>query len=252
MKSLTEWYYPGGYLYAVGNLPYPENDIWHQTHEGWEILFVSNPNAEDEVVKFRFYLPNKAPVDTTFLVPAQGEIVFPIFERKYSHLTGGYNTPFGFRMQSEQPILPHITRAEYEPWTDITPGAMFGVYPYQGPLGNETCWYFADGMIRDSLDHPLVFQDWIQIINPNEEEVLITVTYYVSGEKISLERRLAGERVLLIKSEEVQGLPKEQPYAVKVEADRRIIAQQTRRGLEKGSHPASKSVMATLGIPLHI
>jgi LmbE family N-acetylglucosaminyl deacetylase len=65
-----------------------------------------------------------------------------------------------------------------------------------------------------------------------------------------LQRTLAGERVLLIKSEELEGLPKERPFAVKVHADKPVIAQQTRRGLEKDSHPASKSVMATFDIPL--
>ena len=248
MKKLTEWYYPGGYLYAVGNLPAEKEDVWWKSLEGWELFFIGNPNPQTQEVQIRFYFSNKEPVDTLFPVPGKSSSLFPIFEQKYQHLTGGYNTPFGIRIQAEKPVMPHITRAEYEPWSDQLPGAMFGVTPYQGPLTDETLWYLADGLIADTEEHPLVFQEWIQILNPNQTLTTITGTIYLANKKLRFQRELAAERVLLCKLEELPDLPRGEPFALKIEAQVPVIVQQTRRGLEKGAHPATRSIMSTLGV----
>ncbi|GCE15747.1 sensory rhodopsin transducer [Tengunoibacter tsumagoiensis] len=251
MHNLTEWYYPGGYIYAVGNLPADQDDAWFTSSEGWELFFLSNPTAEDQEVQLRFYFSEKEPVDTTYHVPARSSSMFPIFERKYSHLTGGYNSPFGIRIQSNQPLLPHITRAEFEPWTDTLPGAMFGVTPYQGPLTHETCWSIADGLVSDTETHPLKFQEWIQVLNPGLEATTLLGTIYLPDRKIQFQKDLPAERVLLCKLEEMDELPKGVPFALKIEAQVPIVVQQIRRGLEQGAHPATRSILSTLGVVLN-
>ncbi|GCE20116.1 sensory rhodopsin transducer [Dictyobacter kobayashii] len=251
MHNLTEWYYPGGYIYAVGNLPADQDDNWFTSSEGWELFFLGNPTPVGQEVQLRFYFSAQEPVDTTFLVPARSSRLFPIFERKYSDLTGGYNSPFGIRIQSQQPLIPHITRAEFEPWTDTLPGAMFGVTPYQGPLTNETSWAIADGLVTDSEEHPLVFQEWIQVLNPNDDATSLLGTIYLPDRKIQFQKELPAQRVLLCKLEELAELPKGVPFALKIEAQEPVVVQQTRRGLEKGAHPATRSILSTLGVVLN-
>jgi hypothetical protein len=143
-----------------------------------------------------------------------------------------------------------VTRAEYEPWSNQTPGAMFGVPPYPGPLDGETVWYYADGLILDSPDRPLVQQEWISILNPAAEATPITITFFLPDRQAEHRIEVGGERVAIVRVEALSRLvPQGVPYGVRVQAQHPIVVQQTRRSLEQGGYPSTRAIFGTLAIP---
>ena len=242
-----EWYYPGGYIYTVGNLP-PRDALW--SHDGWELLFVFNPDDGGEArVQARFYYEDSPPRDAEWRAPPATSILYGLFRPAFDWLTRGGNSPFGVRLRADRPVYPHVTRAEYEPWTTMTPGAMFGVPPYQGPLTDETTWYYADGLVLDNPGEPLVQQEWISILNPGEEATPASVTFFLPDGPREHQLEVGGERLALVRVETLPQVPKGVPYGVRVRAERPVVVQQVRRSLEQGGYPSTRAIFGTLAIP---
>ncbi len=248
MRDAREWYYPGGYIYAVNNRP-PRNDLW--SHDGWELFFIFNPEEAAEArVAARFYYEDTPPRDADWRIPPASSQLYGLFRPQFDELTRGGNVAFGIRLLADRPVYPHVTRAEYEPWSNQTPGAMFGVPPYPGPLAGETTWFYADGLVLDSEDHPLVQQEWISILNPAPEATPVSVTFFLPDGPVAHHLEVGGERVATVRVETLDGLvPKGSPYGVRVQARHAIVVQQTRRSLEKGGYPSTRAIFGTMAIP---
>ncbi len=248
MGDAREWYYPGGYIYAVGNQP-PRDRLW--SHDGWELFFVFNPDeAREARVAARFYYEDATPRDAAWTLPPASSVLYGLFRPEFDELTRGGNVPFGVRLRSDLPVYPHVTRAEYEPWSAQTPGAMFGVPPYPGPLSDETSWYYADGLVLDSPDGPLVEQEWISILNPGGEATPVTITFFLPDGPVDHRLDVGAERVALVRVEALDGVvPKGVPYGVRVRAAHPVVVQQVRRGLERGGYPSTRAIFGTLAIP---
>jgi hypothetical protein len=248
MDRFREWYYPGGYIYAVGNRPLRDT---HWSHDGWELFWAFNPDEQHEArVAARFYYEDAPPRDVEWHPPRASSELYGLFRAEFDELTRGGNVPFGIRLRADRPVFPHVTRAEYEPWSNMTPGAMFGVPPYEGPLTRETTWYYADGLVLDGEDHPLVQQEWISILNPAGAGAAVTVTFFLPEGAVDHRLEVGAERVATVRVETLDGLvPKGVPYGVRVHADRPIVVQQTRRSLEKGGYPSTRAIFSTLAIP---
>jgi hypothetical protein len=248
MNAFREWYYPGGYIYAIGNRP-PRTAQF--SHDGWELFFVFNPDEEHEArVTARFYYEDSPPRDALWQLPRASSVLYGLFRPEFDELTRGGNVPFGLRLLADRSVFPHVTRAEYEPWSNMTPGAMFGVPPYPGPLSGETTWYYADGLVLDSEDQPLVQQEWISILNPGEQQNSITITFFLPDGPAHHTLVIDGERVAVVRVETLDGVvPKGVPYGVRVSADHPIVVQQVRRSLEKGGYPSTRAIFGTMATP---
>jgi hypothetical protein len=127
---------------------------------------------------------------------------------------------------------------------------MFGVAPYQGPLTDETEWYYADGLVQDSESHPLIQTEWLSLLNPNHDKTDITVIIYTQSGPVQYQTGMKAQSVKLMKMEELAIVPKGQRYSVGVESTLPIVVQQTRRSLVKGGTPSSKSTFATMAAPV--
>jgi hypothetical protein len=247
MARYREWYYPGGYIYAVGNRPLRDG-LW--SHDGWELFWVFNPDEQQAArVEARFYYEDAPPRSVEWSPPRASSELYGLFRPEFDELTRGGNVPFGIRLRADRDVFPHVTRAEYEPWSNMTPGAMFGVPPYEGPLTDETTWYYADGLVLDSEDRPLVQQEWISILNPAAMGTAVTVTFFLPDGPVEHRRRVEGERVATVRVETLAMVPKGVPYGVRVQAEQPIVVQQTRRSLEKGGYPSTRAIFGTLAIP---
>jgi hypothetical protein len=248
MGDAREWFYPGGYIYTVGNRP-PRTALW--SHDGWELFFVFNPDEQETAhLEVRFYYEDESPRDAQWEVPPAVSVLFGLFRPEFDAFTRGGNVPFGLRLRSDRPVYPHVTRAEYEPWSNMTPGAMFGVSPYPGPLGDETTWFYADGLVLNDPDQPVIQQEWISILNPSPEATALTLTFYLPDGPVSQALELGGERVALVRVEDLATVvPKGVPYGVRVQGDRPIVVQQTRRTLEQGGYPSTRAIFGTMAIP---
>ena len=90
----------------------------------------------------------------------------------------------------------------------------------------------------------------ISVLNPNQEKTDITVTICASSGPVVYKTDMAEQSVRLIKMEELAIVPKGQRYGAIVKSTLPVVVQQTRRSLVKGGTPSSKSMFATMAVPL--
>jgi hypothetical protein len=240
----AEWYYPGGYVQDIGN--YPRND---PNMLGWDLFFTFNPDPARTVhCTATFCYETDPPQTLEFDVEPLRQRLHWLHHLEYRHLTG-LNRPYAVRVESDGPLVPHFLRAEYESWDEHSPTAMFGVIPYEGPLTDEMEWYLAEGFWQDSEEHPWVEQEWLAIFNPGREDAAVTVSFFFDGDVREHGVEVAGERVTVLRMEELDIVPSGAHYGVKVAATRPVVVQQTRRTFEKGAAPSTVSTTATLAVP---
>jgi hypothetical protein len=228
----------------IGN--YPRND---PNMLGWDLFFTFNPDPARTVhCTATFCYETDPPQTLEFDVEPLHQRLHWLHHLEYRHLTG-LNRPYAVRVESDGPLVPHFLRAEYESWDEHSPTAMFGVIPYEGPLTDETEWYLAEGFWQDSEEHPWVEQEWLAIFNPGREDAAVTVSFYLDGDVREHGVEVAGERVTVLRMEEIDIVPSGAHYGVKVAATRPVVVQQTRRTFEKGAAPSTVSTTATLAVP---
>lgn len=249
MSGFQEWYYPGGYIYSVGNRP-PRTAQW--SHDGWELFFIFNPDEASEArVTARFYYEDDPPRDAQWTILPASSVLYGLFRPEFDELTCGGNVPFAIRLQADRPVYPHVTRAEYEPWSNQTPGAMFGVPPHPGPLDDHThtTWYYADGLVLDDEAQPLMQQEWISILNPGLQANPVTITFFLPDGPVEHHLEIGAERVATVYVETLPIVPSGVHYGVRVRAHSPIVVQQTRRALEKGGYPSTRAIFGTMALP---
>jgi hypothetical protein len=246
MARYTEWYYPGGYVQDVGNLPREDpNQL------GWDLFFTFNPNADRAAhLTATFYYETAPPRDLTYTLEPLRRHLFWLHHPQYREYTGGVNNPYGVRLMSDHPVFPHWTRGEYESWDEHCPTGMFGVPFHEGPLTDELDWYLPEGCVQAILAHPTLATEWLSILNPNHEDAELTLTFTLPEGPRRLELPAKAERVVTVRVEELPFMPKSAEYAVRVQSSRPVVVQQTRRYFEQRGVPSTRSTCATLACPL--
>jgi hypothetical protein len=245
MARYTEWYYPGGYVQDVGNLPRDDpNEL------GWDLFFSFNPNVDREAqLTATFFYEAAPPRELAWTIAPLRRHLFWLHHPRYREYTGGVNNPYGVRVMSDVPVFPHWTRGEYESWDEHCPTGMFGVPFYEGPLTGETDWYLAEGFVQDLNTHPTVATEWLSILNPGGADTEVTVTFYLADGPRHMDAALKAERLLAVRVEELAFIPKSAEYAVRVRSGAPVVVQQTRRYLEQRGVPSTHSTCATLAYP---
>jgi hypothetical protein len=246
MTRCTEWYYPGGFVQDVGNLPREDpNQL------GWDLFFSFNPSADRAAqVTATFFYEAAAPRDLAYTLEPLRRQLFWLHHPRYREYTGGVNNPYGVRLVSDIPVLPHWTRAEYESWDEHCPTAMFGVPFYEGPLTNQPDWYLAEGFVQNIITHPTLATDWLSILNPHSADTPLHLTFYLTDRAVQHEISVPAERVQTVRVEELPMIPKSAEYAVRVRSQLPVVVQQTRRYFEQRGVPSTRSISATMACPL--
>jgi hypothetical protein len=242
--SLTEWYYPGGYVQDVGNHPREDED-----ELGWELLFLFNPDGRRPArATVRVYYEDAPPREFERVVEPWEKLRTALHRAPWREYVGT-NRAFGLRLSSDRPLFPHVTRAEVESWDEHNPTAMYGIVPYQGPLADERRWWYAGGFWQDSEAHPWLEQEWIHVLNPGPTPGDLTVTFYLGDSHQVHTRRVDAERVALVRVERLGLVPSGVHYGVRVDCTVPVVVQQARRTLEKGGAAWSRSTTASLAVP---
>jgi hypothetical protein len=245
MTRYTEWYYPGGYVQDVGNLPREDpNQL------GWDLFFTWNPSADQTAhLTATFFYEAAAPRDLAYTLDPLRRQLFWLHHPRYREYTGGVNNPYGVRLVSDIPVFPHWTRGEYESWDEHCPTAMFGVPFYEGPLFDETDLFLAEGFVQQIITHPIIATEWLSILNPHPAETSLTLTFSLPEGARRHEITVAGERVATVRVEELPFIPRSAEYAVRVQSHLPVVVQQTRRYFEQRGVPSTRSTCATLAFP---
>jgi hypothetical protein len=243
-SSLTEWYYPGGYVQDVGNLPRSDENLL-----GWDLLYLFNPDRERLVnATVRIYFEDRPPREFERVAQPWEKLRTPMHLNPWREYVG-VNTPYALRVTSDRPVFPHVTRGEYESWDEHNPTAMYGITLYRGPLTDETTWCYAEGFWQDSEEHPWREEEWIHVLNPGDTPADATVTFFLDTGPVERPVGVGAERIALVRVETLGVVPSGTHYGVRVEATVPVVVQQTRRTFEKNGPRTTRSTSGTLAAP---
>lgn len=74
--------------------------------------------------------------------------------------------PWAMTVTADRPVVPEVTCAEFEMWSQVCPGAMSAVNFYPGPLEEEKTWWLGIGQTGGA---DLMNTEWSQtyhLFNP--------------------------------------------------------------------------------------
>jgi hypothetical protein len=247
------WYYPGGCVVDKGNLPRatPEQGALGQSDKTWNLLFVHNLNGRK---------PNRANVtfhhpDGSTTTPSPMALRAGCSERldlhgdewRGEHLE--LNQPFGLTVSGKTRVVPGITCAEFEIWSQVCPGAMTAVNFYPAPLRSERRWWLG---IAESGGEDTRNVEWEQsyhLMNPGKRSVDVTFSFLGAGRVITYSVSIEPEGVVRVLSTDIPRLPLHRPFAVRADGDRPFVAQVFVRARTRG-HSQTRSIYSTLGTPM--
>jgi hypothetical protein len=158
--------------------------------------------------------------------------------------------PFAMTVRGETPVIPEVTCAEFEMWSNVCPGAMSAVNFYPGPLQDERTWWLGMGPAGGADDKPVEWRQSYHLFNPGSAAVSVTL------ECLGLEGGSRGKTVTLgpgavarVESTAIDGLPSGQPFVVRAQGDGPFCAQIFLRTFTRGLAPV-RGLCSSTGAPM--
>jgi len=243
------WYYPGGLIVDRGILPRGKNyDVT------WVLLFTHNLHARKSAnAQLTFHgadgsttqgqpikvAPRDADLQWLHMKPCLG-----------THTRIG--EPFALTVEADQPVLPAVTNAEFEMFSQMCPGAMAAVNPYPGPLTREKTWWLGITPAGGADDHEAQWQQTYHLFNPGDKPADVTLWFLGLSDRRSAPTHtltVPPRAVACVSSDDLSFLPVHREFAVRVDADQPICAQTTIRTFTRGLAP-TRAMCARIGLPM--
>jgi hypothetical protein len=215
-------------------------------------ISVLNPNSDAAEVTITFYHQNTEPTYHKLSVPPQHTEVVEVHNIEAS---GERNKYYGLKVEADIPVIAQHTTHEYKAW-DRVPEGMISVVMHPGPLEGETEWYFPDSWMGGGGKMSWYEREVMTILNPNDEDAEVTVTFYLDG-KTGIEKfTVHGQRVYPLWLFGVEHLGLENgkrsmsQSSMRVTSDLPIVVQKTRKAYLQFD-PTTQGMWTSIGIPAH-
>lgn len=238
----TEWYYADGMM--IDNL---NGKKWDGHWGSGDWICMVNPGAKDASITITVFYEDLPPRDHHITLAARRARNLGL------HGVPGLlelNKLYGVRVRSDVPILVQNTRGEYEPEDPVT-NAMGSTILTPGPLTekDKELWY-ADGIILTG--GILEESEWLSVLNPNDEEAEITLTiYYGNKEPGTYTYSVPAERVRTVKMDDLEIVPKNELFSVRIQSSVPVAAEEVRRVYERGHYSCARSLFTVMCMPAH-
>ncbi|MFB3883172.1 MAG: sensory rhodopsin transducer [Armatimonadota bacterium] len=162
-RGHTLWYYPGGAVIDRGILPRAreQEHPLSQSDNSWNLLFINNPDDTHEAhATIAFHRPGRAAARSgpIAIAPLKSDLQC-LHGRPWLGSFTRVGEPFAIAVSADRPVVPEVTCAEFEMWSQVMPGAMSAVNLYPGPLRSERTWWLGVGPAGGADDEPL---EWAQ------------------------------------------------------------------------------------------
>jgi hypothetical protein len=240
------WYYPGGAIVDRGILPRDQNcDVT------WNLLFTHNPNehkAARPSVSFNYQNGEATHSEPLMVPPLKSDLEWMHLEPWLDKHTP-INAPWAMTVHSDIPVVPEVTCAEFEMWSDVAPGAMSAVNFYPGPLEDERTWWLGIAPAGGSDDRSIEWLQSYHLFNPGEQPVQVMLMFLCAHETLTYEVTLSSGAVARVESTEIPGLPLHEPIAVCATSDAPFCAQLFVRAFTRGL-PHTRSMYSQMGLPM--
>lgn len=257
-RGHTSWYYPGGAIIDRGVLP-KAKESQHplsQCDVTWNLLFINNVDQERQAqATVTFHKPDGSHTASQPLnIPPLKSTLECLHGRPWLETHTHIGEPFAMAVTADSPVVPEVTCAEFEMWSQVCPGAMSAVNFYPGPLEDERTWWLGIGQAGGSDE---INTEWLQtyhLFNPGQQTIQISLSFLGLGEfgqKLTRLLELGPGMVVQLKSSEIEDLPLGQLFAVQAGGDGPFCAQVFHRAFTRGL-PYTRSMYSIIGVPMSL
>jgi hypothetical protein len=249
------WYYPGGAIIDRGVLPRAKatQHPLSQCDNTWNLLFINNlDETSPRRATITFHRPDGQ-------VSSAASAEMPPLKSALECLHGapwlGTHTrvgePFAMTVSAASGVVPEVTCAEFEMWSQVCPGAMSAVNFYPGPLQDERSWWLGIGQAGGSDE---LNTEWVQsyhLFNPGPDTVRVTLSFLglSQGQTVTQVLEIGPGAVAMLDSSQIEGLPVDQLFAIRADGDGPFCAQIFGRTFSRGL-PYSRAMYSLIGLPM--
>jgi len=249
------WYYPGGAIVDRGILPRAAEAVHplSQCDNTWNLLFVNNPHAHEEAratISFHRSDGSSSRAHPLAIQPRHSDLRC-LHAKPWLGEHTWVGEPFALTVSADRPIVPEVTCAEFEMWSQVMPGAMSAVNLYSGPLQDERTWWLGIGPAGGADEENLEWAQTYHLFNPGAEEVNVRLSFLgLPGEGApSHDVRVPAGAVAIVESTEVAGLPLGCAFAVRATGDGPFCAQVFVRAFTRGLRH-TRAMYSIMGLPM--
>jgi hypothetical protein len=242
------WYYPGGAVIDRGVLPRNTNcDVT------WNLLFTHNLHEREPAqATVAFHkadgsVTNSAPIA---IPPLKSDLAW-LHLKPWLGVHTNIDQPFSMVVTADQAVVPEVTCAEFEMWSQVCPGAMSAANFYPGPLSGETTWWLGIGQAGGNDELNTEWQQSYHFFNPGDNPVSLTVAFcgLDRPEPIRHTLTVGPGAVAMLTSAEIADLPVGAPFAVQATGDGPFCPQFFARTFTRGV-PYTRAMYSNIGIPM--
>ena len=242
-----EWYLPGGWVRSLGVLPRED-----YTSFTWHLLFTHNLHPRSEA-RFTVTIHDAAGRarrgDTLAVAGAQSDLQW-LHNAPWRGGLVPVDEPWAAVIRTDGQLIPDVTLAEFDAWSQALPGAMAATALVPGPLTDEREWWlgtFTHGAAESGG------AEWTaawQVFNPGQTEARVALRFLgLPVGPLEYSVTVAPGGVARVTGDQVRGLPSARPFVVRANADRPFTAQGWLRVAAQGV-PGTRAMASGVGVPM--
>jgi hypothetical protein len=261
MSTKHEWYSADGWI--IDDYPRQERD-GHPLQTSGQLSVFNPGEAQAARVKLVLFHEEEEPTQYSFEAPPAGRGVVTLHDLE---AVGPRNRWFGMQVTADAPVadgpLPVAQYAihYYRPYERV-PEASLSMVMFPGPLDGHTEWYFPDGWMGGPGKMSWYEREVLSILNPGDQEVRVTATFYSEGVGRDHEFVVPGRRVFPLGLYDLpvcqwRNEDPDWPTARMVQFETRlvssgpIVAQKTRRAY-RPHESTIQGMWSAFGYPAHL
>jgi len=190
-------------------------------------LLAFNPGSEDASLAVTVFYPDREPTRFTLRAPAGQSS-----ESNYANWPIEPRGPFALMVESDKPLVCQSTVGWNNQFNDYSPkpggqyvnGVRECAKSYMAISALAKDWYLADGIVIDMPDKIWVREsEWAVLLNPGDEEAVVTASLYYSTGLEERSVKVAPRRLLRLYMDEIAR--RNAHYGARFVSDRPIAAQ---------------------------
>jgi hypothetical protein len=164
------------------------------------------------------------------------------------------NEPYAMVVTADSPVVPEVTCAEFEMWSQVCPGAMSAVNFYPGPLEDEHRWWLGIGQAGGSDEINTEWRQSYHLFNPGQAKIRVTLSFFGLPDRrqpLTHSLEIGPGAVAQLNSSEIEGLPVGQLFALRADGDGPFCAQLFGRTFTRGL-PYTRAMYSIIGLPMRL
>jgi hypothetical protein len=240
-----EWYYAGGWIRDLRILP--RDDYTDRT---WQLLFTFGLDARPQDVSIRSHTRGAGEAHRVAITPDRSNLQWLHTQPWRSRLAE--DAPWALVLESKAPIVPSLTAAEFEPWSQGMPGAMGATALVPGPLTTEREWWLGIARHGGVDTDPVDWASAWQVFNPGLTAVRVTLRFHgVDASPFAHEIVVGPGAVIRVSADALPPLATGRPFVVSAEGDGPFVAQSWVRVGARGV-PVTRAMASAAGVPIRL